>query len=275
MNSTINKVSVICNDASQRKAAVKLSMALMAPLLINIEPKSFSTTNFIALVDQNGISLLQTGDLAPGPIKVEFLSGAVDHRRKFGGGKGQIIAKAVGIQANVHPFVLDATAGLGRDAFVLASLGCKVDMLERSVLIHALLEDGLRRANRNAADVELKHILSDMFLHNCDAHEYLTKNVFSTKPDVVYLDPMFPERHKSADVKKDMKVFHALVGKDLDADELLDKARVLAKYRVVVKRPRKAPYLNDKKPNIEFSGKSSRFDVYTNKKMPTVLPNHP
>ena len=83
---------------------------------------------------------------------MDFASGAVAHRRKFGGGKGQSIAKAVGLKAGVQLHVIDATAGLGRDAFVLASLGCNVDMVERSPIAAALLEDGLERA---ALDAEI------------------------------------------------------------------------------------------------------------------------
>jgi 16S rRNA (guanine1516-N2)-methyltransferase len=79
---------------------------------------------------------------------------------------------------------------------------------------------------------------------------------------------MFPERAKSASVKKEMVAFHSLVGKDPDADGLLALALAAAKYRVVVKRPAKAPFLADAQPNYQLQGKSSRFDIYTIKKMP-------
>ena len=77
---------------------------------------------------------------------MDFVEGAVAHRRKFGGGRGQSIAKAVGLKSGAMPTVVDATAGLGRDAFVLASLGCKVTLIERSPVVAALLQDGLARA---------------------------------------------------------------------------------------------------------------------------------
>lgn len=265
-------LAVVCNDSQMRKSAVKLAETIGASLLFNVMPCDLSSSDFVLLFNQNTLFLQQAGRQASGPVFVDFLSGSVNHRRQFGGGRGQIIAKAVGLQAHVCPNVLDATAGLGRDAFVLASLGCKVHMLERSPVAFALLDNGLRRANMSAADVELREILSRLSLQKENAHCYLKNFSDQERPHVIYLDPMFPERKKSANVKKEMRVFHALVGKDTDADDLLESALALAEYRVVVKRPKQAAYLAGKKPSMEFAGKSGRFDVYTNKKMPVQLP---
>lgn len=229
---------------------------------------------FVICVDETGVFLQQTGPKAPGPIRAEFTEGSVDHRRKFGGGKGQMIAKAVGVKAGVYPHVLDATAGLGKDAFVLACLGCHVDMLERSPIVHALLDDGLQRGLKFAAndDIELLQILQRMQLHHQSSHDYLKRVSAENKPDVVYLDPMFPDRQKHADVKKEMAAFHSVVGKDEDADALLDLAIAAASYRVVVKRPRKSPFLANRTPSHQLEGKSSRYDIYTIKKLPEKLP---
>ena len=105
-------------------------------------------SEFALQLGEGGLQLVELGPQAPGPVRVDFVEGAVAHRRLFGGGAGQMIAKAVGVQAGVRPRVLDATAGLGRDAFVLASLGCQMTLIERQPLIAALLEDGLARAAR-------------------------------------------------------------------------------------------------------------------------------
>ncbi|HEY8332105.1 MAG TPA: class I SAM-dependent methyltransferase, partial [Pseudomonas sp.] len=157
--------------------------------------------------------------------------------------------------------VLDATAGLGRDAFVLASLGCEVSLIERQPLIAALLEDGLARAAR---DPEVAAIVAHMQL--------LTGNAVALMgawqgepPQVIYLDPMFPHRDKSALVKKEMRLFRPLVGDDLDAPALLEAALALASHRVVVKRPRKAPCIDGAKPSYQLEGKSSRYDIYPKK----------
>ncbi|HDI1215291.1 TPA: class I SAM-dependent methyltransferase [Aeromonas hydrophila] len=193
-----------------------------------------------------------------GAVYVDFVEGAVAHRRKFGGGRGQSIAKAVGLKAGAMPRVVDATAGLGRDAFVLASLGCKVTMIERSPVVAALLQDGLARA---AQDPEIgPWVRERMQLLHGPAVETLLG--LAERPDVIYLDPMFPHKQKSALVKKEMRVFQSLVGPDLDADALLPAALAMADKRVVVKRPDYAGWLNEHKPSMAIETKSNRFDVY-------------
>ncbi|MCY1412276.1 Ribosomal RNA small subunit methyltransferase J [compost metagenome] len=214
--------------------------------------------DFALQVGDDGLQLLQLGPDSPGPVRVDFLEGAAAHRRQFGGGSGQMIAKAVGIQQGVRPFVLDATAGLGRDAFVLATLGCEMCLIERQPLIAALLEDGLERAQR---DFEVAPIAARMRLLQGNAIE-LMRAWEGEPPQVVYLDPMFPHRDKSALVKKEMRLFRPLVGDDLDAPALLQAALALATHRVVVKRPRKAPIIEGAKPSYSLEGKSSRYDIY-------------
>lgn len=264
---------VVCNQPAQQGVATRLAQQLQQPLLVECDPYALTDTAFVLIVDGQGIALQQTGRKAPGPIRVEFTEGAVDHRRKFGGGKGQMIAKAVGIKAGVLPHVLDVTAGLGKDAFVLASLGCRVQLLERSPVVHALLADGLERANLIAAaqDHDLLNILQRMKLLALDSRDYLAGLAEAERPDVIYLDPMFPEREKTADVKKEMRAFHQIVGKDEDAGDLLHSALRSARYRVVVKRPRKAPFLGGQAPSYQLEGKSSRYDIYALKKLPDVI----
>ena len=193
-----------------------------------------------------------------GPVYVDFVAGAAAHRRKFGGGRGQSIAKAVGLKSGLNPSVVDATAGLGRDAFVLASLGCQVVMLERSPVVAALLADGLARAYE---DAQIGPWMRErMSLRQGPALQQLQQLGFT--PDVVYLDPMFPHKKKSALVKKEMRVFQSLVGPDLDADALLPAALAVAGKRVVVKRPDYAGWLNDHKPGSCIETKNNRFDLY-------------
>ncbi|MCE1914803.1 class I SAM-dependent methyltransferase, partial [Enterobacter hormaechei] len=145
----------------------------------------------------------------------------------------EAVAKAIGIKKDYLPTIVDATAGLGRDAFVLASLGCHVRMLERHPVVAALLDDGLQRGYQ---DEEIGGWLQQrMTLLHASSITALAD--ITPQPDVVYLDPMYPHKQKSALVKKEMRVFQSLVGADEDADSLLSPARVLAKRRVVVKRP--------------------------------------
>ena len=270
---SINELWVICLEPDCADAAQALATKLEQPLKFDIDVAQLESPEFVIVFDKEGVSLQQTGRKAPGPIRAEFVEGAVDHRRKFGGGKGQMIAKAVGVKTGVYPRVLDATAGLGKDAFVLATLGCKLHMLERSPVVHALLEDGLARASEASIsdDPELMQSIARLQLLAVDSQDYLTQIPEAERPDVVYLDPMFPDRQKAADVKKEMAAFHHLVGKDEDADALLEKALAAAIYRVVVKRPRKAPFIANKMPSYQLEGKSSRYDIYTIKKMPEHL----
>ncbi|GAB4297321.1 MAG: class I SAM-dependent methyltransferase [Thiohalomonadaceae bacterium] len=194
-----------------------------------------------------------------GPVYVDFVGGAVGHRRRFGGGRGQEIARAVGLKKGATPSVLDATAGLGRDAFVLASLGCTVTLSERSPVVAALLEDGLARALR---DAEVAPIASRMQLLCGNAAQLMQQLDAAARPDVVYLDPMYPHRHKSALVKKEMRLFREVVGEDADADALLPAALACARQRVVVKRPDYAAPMAGRTPTMSIRTKNHRFDVY-------------
>ncbi|WP_096087774.1 class I SAM-dependent methyltransferase [Agaribacterium haliotis] len=220
-------------------------------------------------LSQDGLSLTWPEGKKRLQLKLDFVDGAARHRRLYGGGKSQAIAKACGFSAAYKPSILDACAGQGGDAFVFAGLGAKVILLERSAVACALLDDALNRAKAWSGehDNELAEVVQKMHLLNESAHDYLNK----AKPasvDVVYLDPMFPERKKSAQVKKNMRIFHTLIGADTDADLLLEPAKKTAKYRVVVKRPKGAPFLAEQKPTYQLDGKSTRFDIYVNKAMP-------
>ena len=217
---------------------------------------------FVLRVNTQALELCKLDEPKLTPIRVDFVEGASAHRRKFGGGRGQDIAKAVGLKHGFSPSVLDATAGLGRDAFVLASLGCKVTLMERNPAVAALLENGIARAKLNA---ETADIANNMQLIYASSIEQMPQQ---TTHDVVYLDPMYPHKEKSALVKKEMRVFQSLVGEDSDADHLLAPAQNIAEYRVVVKRPNYAPPIGEKKPATSIKMKKNRFDIYVNKGIP-------
>lgn len=193
------------------------------------------------------------------PIFVDFTSGKHAHRRKFGGGKGQPLAKAIGIKKAPLPTVIDATAGLGRDAFVVATLGCTVTLLEKNAVLASLLEDGLQRAK---ADEETQDIALRMSLIHTDAIDHLQQLTDTNRPDVIYMDPMYPARDKSALVKKDMRLLHQMVGADTDSEQLLVAARQAANKRVVVKRPKGADYVGNIKPATSIASKNTRYDIY-------------
>lgn len=185
-----------------------------------------------------------------GPIYVDFVNGKLGYRNKHGGGRKQPLAKAIGLKSGNNPQVLDATAGLGKDGFILAGLGCQVQMIERSPVVAALLYDGLQRLG-NPTNLQLIHQ---------DTKDYLSISV--SKPDVIYLDPMFPHRKKSALVKKEMQILQIIIGEDADAINLLTFALNHANKRVVVKRPKTANSINNLAPTFCINNVNTRFDIY-------------
>ena len=211
------------------------------------------------LITDEGVLTLKALDNSFKPFYVDFIEGKNRHRRLVGGGKGQPLARAIGMKGGMVPSVLDVTAGMGRDAFVLATLGCMVKMIERSPVIFRLLENALQRAAVNA---EVSEIAERMTLQHADSLEYLQSMDDNNKPEVIYIDPMYPHRDKSALVKKEMRIFRALVGDDVDGHQLLELARSRALRRVVVKRPKGAGYLAGLKPHSEVSSKNTRYDIY-------------
>lgn len=228
-----------------------------------------------------------------GAVFVDFVSGALAWRRQYGGGRQEALVKAVGVKGDYLPCVLDATAGLGRDAFILAAAGCRVHMLERHPVVAALLEDGLRRGYQDShiggwlrqrltlqyGDLQVNrlqnHLLQTHYIRlNSLYHDSLQSSFLQHSGEVVmppqcdpaievvYLDPMFPKRSKSALVRQPMQLLQTLVGSDNDADSLLQPARLLASKRVVVKRPAKAPLLNNIAAQGSIQTKNHRFDIY-------------
>jgi len=200
-------------------------------------------------------------------ISVDFIKGNLAHRQEFGGGRGQAIAKARGLKSGNTPSVLDATAGLAGDAFVLATLGCSMTLIERSPIIFTLIENAVERASLNE---KFSPIINQGFnLINQDAIDYISNQLEGSEdpPDVIYIDPMYPERKKSALVKKDMQILQRLHDRDDKTSELLETALQYAKKRVVVKRPSHAETINNRKPNTCIKSKKTRYDIYTIEKM--------
>ena len=127
-------------------------------------------------------------------------------------------------------------------------------------MLFTLVEDGIRRGLHGKDSTAI--LANFMNLVKSDAVLYMDHMDRETLPDVIYIDPMYPERKKSALVKKDMQVLQRLLGKDENAAALLNTAIECAARRVVVKRPLHAPALSDIKPTTRISSKKTRYDVY-------------
>ena len=168
----------------------------------------------------------------------------------------ELLVRAARVRGVEAPTAVDATAGLGEDSLLLAAAGFTVTLFEKDPVIAALLRDALERA---ADDVALAPAVSRMTLVEGDSVAGLRDLGFS--PDVVFLDPMFPERTKSAAVKKKFQLLHHLERPCDNEEELLDAALVAGPRKVVVKRPPKGPLLAGAKPSYQVTGKAVRYDV--------------
>jgi len=254
MNLDIESPYSVSIDSNERIAAAK---ALADKLSLPFAALDIQHIQLVLTLHHLEIRAPELGN----PILIDFEEGKNAHRRQYGGGRGQSLAKAIGLKKGANPTVIDATAGFGRDAFVLATLGCKVILIERNPLVAALLDDALQRADKNT---EITEVISRMSLINHDATTHLYMLEGAVYPDVIYMDPMYPSRDKSALVKKDMRLLHQLAGPDTDSEQLLTTARTRALKRVVVKRPKSAPFVGNQKPTTSIESKNTRYDVYIN-----------
>jgi len=251
-------IAVLPATVEDEATSCALASQLQLPLCpIATRPRDCDDFRALLICSADKLSLQQTGRHAPGPVVVEFGSAAMRHRRR--GGHNELLGKAVGLGKKPQMHILDATAGLGRDSFILADLGCRVTLCERNKIIAGMLTSGLRMATASE-DAWLRSAIQRMDLQLDDARSLGTATLQGV--DVIYLDPMFPDRGKRAKVKKEMALFHELLGAGEDADELLLWALQQDVARVVVKRPPKAPELAGRKPSHTISGKAVRYDVY-------------
>ena len=190
-------------------------------------------------------------------LKCSFIEGAILHRLKYGKGRGHNLAKAVGMKSNKNRTIVDATAGLGYDSFILASLGANVTLIERSEKIYKLLQEGINEAKEYGGHIS--SIVNRMDLIFGDSKNIIPK----LSPEVILVDTMYNERKKSALVKNNMRLVREIVGSDLDQIELIKIALECAKNRVVVKQPRYSePNDEIRKYSHQILGKTVRYDVY-------------
>ena len=170
----------------------------------------------------------------------------------------ELLVRAAKVKGVAAARVVDATAGMGEDAFLLAAAGFRVTLFERDPVIAALLADALARA---AADERLASTVARMSFVAGDSIEALA-HWEGPAPDVVLLDPMFPARRKSAAVKKKFQLIHRLESPCADEADLFGAARAAGPRKIVVKRPPKGPHLAGAAPSYVLQGKAVRYDCY-------------
>lgn len=222
--------------------------------LFRLDKIDKSIAPFFLRVDRNGLALHSTAEISPGELRVNFSSLRFRVNNAL---FKQNLLKAVGARRGRRPKILDATAGLGTDSFLLANAGCSVIAFEANPVVFALLEDGVMRYKQ--LGIKEEKIVSNLFLKNED---FLSTESVSNEIEVVYLDPMFPSKSKAAQAKKGMAYLQELVGKNNTDAKLFGLATDIARNRVVVKRAKKSPFMSMAKPTLSFKGGSCRFDVY-------------
>ena len=223
--------------------------------LVDIES---SEHQFLLVLTPERLELRYTATGAPGPLYADFTSGVMRQRLRTTG-KRSLVGRALGFSRKPPARVVDATAGLGQDGFVLAALGCRITLIERQLPFFLLVEEGLRRA---ASDPELAPITERITLAHADARHWLNELPDEERPDAIHLDPMYPARTKSALSGKAMQLAQRLAGKDEDAGELLEAALACARHRVAVKRPLRAAPITGDLPDFQLSGRKTRYDIY-------------
>jgi len=245
------KIAVSTNAKNLYPDAQKLAQKLALPFTVN--PDDY---DYVLCLTQKCLSLKKLRS-RNSPLVIDFLSPKMQYRLKNISLKNEALARACGLKRHLKPSILDATGGLLQDSFILAALGFEVTALERSPIVFALIEDGIQRARETNPSLNRINIIQT------DAIFWLKERQMEQRPDIIYLDPMFQRRKKSAASRREMVIFHEIVGDDSDAGALLNTALLYAKKRVVVKRPRLAdPLQGNKKPFFTLVGKSCRFDIY-------------
>lgn len=260
VGSAESPVTVLCIDGDSLDRAQGLSDRLEAPLAV-CEPGCSGAAFIPELgllhlkVSRDGLSLMRDG-MELRPDFAEMLP-----RIKQGALQREMLVKAARVKGVEAPRAVDATAGLGEDSLLLAAAGFTVTLCEADPVIAALLEDALARASAHEV---LGPIVERMHLVAGDSRIALERAGASTgaQPDVVYLDPMFPGRTKSAAVKKKFQLIHGLERptEPLDEESLLQAALAAHPRKVVIKRPVKGPYLAGVKPSHAIAGKAVRYD---------------
>lgn len=218
--------------------------------------------NALEIARAAGLDLVETAEgltLTDGTMELRADFSLMLPRLRQGRLHQELLVKAAKVKGIEAPVAIDATAGFGEDSLLLAAVGFEVELFERDTVIAALLADALARA---ALDPVLAGPVARMHLNVGDSLSGMAMLAEGgARVDVVYLDPMFPGRTKSAAVKKKFQLLHHLEQPCADEAELLAAARSLAPRKIVIKRPAKGPLLAGVKPSYQLAGKAVRYDV--------------
>ena len=269
VNQMVRKLGIFLENSMSQSLLQQLNPIKGYPIftektdLVEQSNQSIIDKKYYLYLDAWGLSLLPFDKNLHGKVHTDFISGKNNYRR-ISTTRRNHLARACGITHRDHPSILDGTAGLGIDGFMLASLNCKVKLVEKNPVIFALLNDGVRRLHSaSAADKFLKVAYENISYVWGETEQVLVQQTLSDVTyDVIYLDPMFPLKQKESKSKKAMQALQYLSGIEDDCDNLLNLAINSARKRVVIKRPLRSDYLSGRKPTLSLKGSSVRFDVF-------------
>lgn len=247
------KIHIVVTGNETNPVVDAQAKTLAQALGLDFNTGSVAEADLVLAYGEGGLELRDLRDRRTRPVCIDFTK--IDVRPHSANlSRRQPLARAMGKK---NTSLIDATAGLGQDAFLLAAMGYRVNAVERNAVLVALLQDALSRAEK---DSTVKRALAGRLSIVCgDARKLISK---LAPADVIYLDPMFPpKRSKSALARKEMRILRDLVGEDVDASQLFQMAHAHSRNRVVVKRPQYAKPLVPA-PDFTISGKLVRYDVY-------------
>ena len=239
-----DKIVVCLGKGGQRDMAESFARRTGAP--IQDKPGK----NLTVLFDSKGISLTGYGLTYQGDFENML------HRVTNGRLQHEMLVKAAKSD-KVGRKAIDATAGMGEDAFLLAAQGYEVTLYEQNPVIAALLKDAIRRARKN---MELKEIANRMKVVEGNSVECMSKLLDPV--DVIYLDPMFPARQKSSLINKKLQLIQKLEPPCSEETDLFDAAIKVNPDKIIVKRPLKSECLAGREPSYTLKGKAIRYDCY-------------
>ena len=250
MNMQPDNVVIFTGDDKYKERAFELSQKLEAGIVCAKD--ELAEASLALMFDENGLFLTDNKN----SIRADFSH--LLTRMKKGVVDTELVVRAARFKKGGNDLtVLDATAGFGEDSALLAAAGFSVKLYEKDPVIAALLEDAIGRAKETE---ELLEVASRMELVCGDSISAMRN--MEKSPDVIYLDPMFPERKKSALIKKKFQLLQKLEMPCENEAELLEAAFAAAPRKIVVKRPAKGACLAGKKPSHAIAGKAVRYDVY-------------
>lgn len=247
-----NFIAITATTPAKEHKAKELAGMLKLNFIPYEDKASIHSYVYLLIITEDRIGLQNMADRSKTPFYLDFLSKKMIYRCERATLRNELLARAIGVKPSDHATIIDGTAGFGRDSFILASLGYQITLLERSPIIHLILQDALSR---------ISHIdtYQRLTLIHADTIHWLPRTKY---PNIILLDPMFPDKKKSSSVKKESAILQDLLVKCRDDEYLLMTALACATERVVVKRPRLAECLAKQKPSFSLKGNSCRFDIY-------------